>query len=421
MVRTTRPLRLIGLVAATALSFSSAATAQSDKITFLAELDAAQVTGAGSTSLAKGTACAVMDTAADTLTITLVMDGLIANETGAMIHGFAPPGMPAPMLTGIPLGLYKSTVWNYPAASEAQILADLTFVKIHTMAYPMGEIRGQLVRQLQHAVIVGDADDTQVVVASPNTPARGLFVGLVDTVNDTLTYQMTWNMSLLNVGEVETGTHLHGYAGAGVHAPMLHMTPMGFHKKSVWNYPPADEAQILAGNTYIKVHTSQNMMGLIRGQNLVQSTALPGIVNYCTSGTSYSGCSALISATGIPSATAGAGFSLSATSVEGGKNGMFYYGVNGRQGNSWGNGTSFRCVVPPTKRGGLLAGNGTAGTCGGVFTQDLNARWCPSCPKSSHNPGAGAVMQAQLWYRDPLSTSSQTTSFSDAVEFTICP
>ena len=54
-------------------------------------------------------------------------------------------------------------------------------------------------------------------------------------------------------------------------------------------------------------------------------------------------------------------------------------------------------------------------------TQDLNALWCATCPKPLHNPGAGAVVQAQLWYRDPLNTSNQTTSLSDAIEFCIEP
>ena len=36
-------------------------------------------------------------------------------------------------------------------------------------------------------------------------------------------------------------------------------------------------------------------------------------------------------------------------------------------------------------------------------------------------PGAGAVVQAQLWYRDPLNTSNQTTSLSDATEFVVAP
>jgi hypothetical protein len=69
-------------------------------------------------------------------------------------------------------------------------------------------------------------------------------------------------------------------------------------------------------------------------------------------------------------------------------------------------------------RGGILQGTGTAGQCNGTLSQDLNARWTS---KPSQNPGAGATVQAQLWYRDPLNTSNQTTSLSDAIEFAVVP
>ena len=146
-----------------------------------------------------------------------------------------------------------------------------------------------------------------------------------------------------------------------------------------------------------------------------------GPVNYCTAGTSASGCVATVSASGTPSASASAGFDLMASGVEGQKDGLFFWGTNGRQANSWGSGTSFQCVVPPVIRGGLLIGSGSVGACDGDFTQDLNALWCASCPRPLKNPGAGAVVQAQLWYRDPLNTSNQTTSLSDALEFTVAP
>jgi hypothetical protein len=38
------------------------------------------------------------------------------------------------------------------------------------------------------------------------------------------------------------------------------------------------------------------------------------------------------------------------------------------------------------------------------------------------NPGPGAVVQAQLWYRDPFNTANnQATSMSDAIEFVVAP
>ena len=142
---------------------------------------------------------------------------------------------------------------------------------------------------------------------------------------------------------------------------------------------------------------------------------------YCTAGTSASGCAASLSSAGVPSASAPTGFLLSATDVEGAKDGLFFFGTSGRQAAPWGNGTSYQCVVPPVARAGLLAGQGAAATCDGAFQQDLNALWCSTCPKPQTNPGAGAVLQAQLWYRDPQNTSNQTTSLSNALEVVVIP
>ena len=73
-------------------------------------------------------------------------------------------------------------------------------------------------------------------------------------------------------------------------------------------------------------------------------------------------------------------------------------------------------LIPP-----VMPKAGTKNQCDGHFSQDLNAFWCPTCPKAHKNPGAGTVVQAQLWYRDPFNTSNQTTSLSDAIEFCVSP
>ena len=142
------------------------------------------------------------------------------------------------------------------------------------------------------------------------------------------------------------------------------------------------------------------------------------VANYCTAGTSANGCQATISSTGSPSAGATSGFTIDVTGVEGNKDGLIFWGSAGRQANSWGNGTSYQCVVPPVKRTGLQLGNGGAGTCGGTFSIDFN-QWMANHPANA--PAAGSVVQVQAWYRDPLNTSNQTTSLSDAAEFSVCP
>jgi hypothetical protein len=155
--------------------------------------------------------------------------------------------------------------------------------------------------------------------------------------------------------------------------------------------------------------------------SIVSSWRVETTVNYCTAGTSANGCQALLSTNGIPSATASSGFELVASGIEGSKFALFFLGTHGRQANPWGSGTSYLCIVPPVIRGGIQPKSGTVDSCDGALAQDWNALWCATCPKPKKNPGAGATVQAQLWYSDPWNTSNQTTSLSDAIEFVMRP
>jgi hypothetical protein len=138
---------------------------------------------------------------------------------------------------------------------------------------------------------------------------------------------------------------------------------------------------------------------------------------YCTSGTTSGGCEALISAIGTSSASAATGFFLNATNVEGNKNGLAFYGTNGGQANPWGATSSYQCVVPPVKRDATQTSTGTTGQCNGTFSTDLNARWTA---KPAHNPGAGAVVNAQYWFRDPAGPPPDT-ALSNGITWTVCP
>ncbi|QOJ00125.1 MAG: CHRD domain-containing protein [Phycisphaeraceae bacterium] len=66
-------------------------------------------------------------------------------EIAAHIHGYAPVGVNAGVRHGLVLGARKLGSWSYPAGDEASILDDLTYVNIHTNAFPGGELRGQVV------------------------------------------------------------------------------------------------------------------------------------------------------------------------------------------------------------------------------------------------------------------------------------
>jgi hypothetical protein len=92
-----------------------------------------------------GSGTFAIDDVANTVSYVIEYSGLMGNETAAHIHGMAPPGVNAGVVHPLPLGTPKVGVWNYSEAQEADILAGLTYVNIHTTAFPGGEIRGQIV------------------------------------------------------------------------------------------------------------------------------------------------------------------------------------------------------------------------------------------------------------------------------------
>jgi hypothetical protein len=163
-----------------------------------------------------------------------------------------------------------------------------------------------------------------------------------------------------------------------------------------------------------------NGWGSFNGFQIVESGSCASApTTYCTPGTSASGCQAVISAVGTSSATAPSGFIIQAGNAEGNKSGLIYFGSAAKfPATAVGNSSSFQCVNPPVKRSQLLNGGGTNGNCDGLFSVDMNARWTA---QPAQNPGAGATVYAQLWYRDPTNTSNQTTSRSDAITWSVCP
>jgi hypothetical protein len=95
-------------------------------------------------STARGAASVRVNTTTNTLSYFISYTGLSSRETGAHIHGFAAAGSNAGVLHTLPFGPSKSGTWTYAEAQEANILAGLTYLNIHSQRYPNGEIRGQI-------------------------------------------------------------------------------------------------------------------------------------------------------------------------------------------------------------------------------------------------------------------------------------
>ncbi len=143
---TATPITPTATATATAIPTATAtatATATPSCLTYQVGIDGGQEVPSNG-SAATGSAAITVDTAANTLSYNITFSGLSAAETSAHIHGFAPPGANAGVLHALPLGSPKIGVYNYNQADEANILAGLTYINIHSANFPGGEIRGQI-------------------------------------------------------------------------------------------------------------------------------------------------------------------------------------------------------------------------------------------------------------------------------------
>jgi len=164
-----------------------------------------------------------------------------------------------------------------------------------------------------------------------------------------------------------------------------------------------------------------NILDGATSQLVVVASPCGNVATFCTAGTTSNGCLASMGASGSPAAHAGAGFVLSATSVEGQRQGLIFYGIDnsGFTPLPWGLSSSFLCVKPPTQRLPAGASGGTAGACDGLLSVDFNA-FMAANPAALGGPfNGGEQVFAQAWFRDPPSPKS--TSLSDALSFTVCP
>jgi Tol biopolymer transport system component len=134
---------------------------------------------------------------------------------------------------------------------------------------------------------------------------------------------------------------------------------------------------------------------------------------YCTAKTNSQGCVPLITASGTPSDSSPAPFTVGAQQVINNRNGLLFYGFGPNfapfQGGQM-------CVAPPIDRTSVQSsgGNATPTDCSGSFAFDFNAH-----AQSGADPVLvpGTVVYCQYWYRDPASAS--TTGLTDALVFEI--
>jgi hypothetical protein len=154
------------------------------------------------------------------------------------------------------------------------------------------------------------------------------------------------------------------------------------------------------------------------GDIAVGGTSSP--VAYCTSSQTSNLCVPRMTSAGVARVSSASGFTLAAHDVEGNRQGLIFYGVQGRHAAPWAPGsTSTLCVRQPLQRTPPHNSGGATGSCAGVVAVDWSA-FLATHPGALGTPlSAGQLVQAQAWFRDPNAPGS--TNLSDGLEFTVRP
>lgn len=393
--------RALGAVAVVA---ALATTSLAQKVCMTAVLDGAQETPPVATN-AKGTGVVIVDRSANTLSYFMCMNGLSSAQTAAHIHGFSGPGVPAGVKFNLPLGNFISGVLAYAEADEANILAGLMYFNIHTVNFPGGEMRGQIVRSASPITMYCVADGAQ---ETPPNASAGKGVGWFkfDTVANSIGYSFTYT----GLSAAETAAHVHGFSAPGVASGVKLALPLGFHKNGNLTYPQVDEANYLNQLAYVNIHTSTLPGGEIRGQ-IISGCSNP--TSYCTSKVNSQGCQALAGWTGLPTLTGADDFHVTCTQVINNKSGIMYWGFNPKSAPFVG-GT--QCVQSPVIRTSVQnsGGNAPPDDCSGNFDFHFSDAYM-----AANGLVAGSTVFCEYWYRDPA--DAFTVSLSNAVAAEVLP
>jgi hypothetical protein len=104
------------------------------------------VTEGSATTTPSGDVAGTLDTMSGKVTYTITYSGLSGPVTASHFHGPATAEQTAGVMLPIP-GPYKSGMQGAVTANSATvkaILDGMTYVNLHTTAYPMGEARAQI-------------------------------------------------------------------------------------------------------------------------------------------------------------------------------------------------------------------------------------------------------------------------------------
>lgn len=202
------------------------------------------------------------------LTYRLTVSGLSSAITAAHLHG-AGIGVNGAVITPLAFGgtTTAAGVVALGAADQTALLNGLVYANVHTVAFPGGEIRGQVV-PASGAALEADLTSAQEVPAN-GSPGYG--TGTFRLTRDGLAF----DFSADNLTAAITAAHFHGAgrgSSGGVARGLLAGEMSGTNGRGVWK--PTDAQPLTAAlildlfrdDIYFNVHTVAFPGGEVRGQ-----------------------------------------------------------------------------------------------------------------------------------------------------------
>ncbi len=230
-----------------------------------------------------GTGFGVFILDGNTLTFNLSYKDLSGPARNGHIHGPAPASSSTNVL--IDLAPFNGGSWGSTGTisgvviltdtQKSHLLSGLTYVNLHTDAFPGGEIRGQIA-PVNFQVELNGTQENPVIP----TTASGL--GGLSLVGN----QLTFNITYRGLTSPATMAHIHGPAAPGQNATV--MVDLGSSKVGAFGtngalsgtvvLTPAQLSSLVDGMTYVNIHNATFTGGEIRGQIVAHPTAVPATV-----------------------------------------------------------------------------------------------------------------------------------------------
>jgi uncharacterized protein (TIGR03118 family) len=210
-----------------------------------------------------GTAIGTLALEGSNLTYNITFSGLSAPATGAHIH--APASATVSTNVAVPFNVPSATSGTISGTAGltpelvADIVNGLAYVNIHTTNNPGGEIRGQIV-PLHVPVTLNGVSEVPPVQTTASAAASLTLVG------NELFYSVTFS----GLSGPATGAHIHGPADSTQNTNVIiPFNPPAAGSGSFSGNVTLSQTELewlLAGQTYINIHTATNGGGEIRGQ-----------------------------------------------------------------------------------------------------------------------------------------------------------